>query len=503
MIDSKTDTLRTLASLPCSLPNTAIPPKCDPQEVGDSFAKHLPVLSEEHLTEACIWRDSFALSGTLRTFYSSRVVALAWKKLCAAKSAGRFSDSATKARIVRLPRGSCWVEGFYDFHTVSAPESVCTLVVALTLTEDGRWKAWMFGTILNKFVNSANPDSLRPALATSSQDENSEYIQHGYLEFPFGCVVVGAGQAGLSVAGRLKALDVSHVVLDKHARVGDSWKLRYDSARLHTTRQYAHLPFDRTFPSTCQEYLTKDDLATGHQAWVDRYGITVWNSTSLINGVWDASSKLWTLTIHRDNKKATIVSQSVVLATGAGGSKSALPKVPNQNIYKGQTLHSADFQSAHPWKGRAGIVVGTANTGHDVAKDMFEARCSSVTMIQRSPTYILPAEYYKKVLDARYNDDVPTAAADLSGSWAPIAVTRLMSMEFLNSQAEQQPERFDALEKAGFLTERYGDIIHHLYERNGGHYMDVGTSAMIAQGKVCLPHLSHSCLIHMISLVSC
>jgi hypothetical protein len=77
-----------------------------------------------------------------------------------------------------------------------------------------------------------------------------------------------------------------------------------------------------------------------------------------------------------------------------------------------------------------------------------------------------------------------------------------MSMEFLNSQAEQQPERFDALEKAGFLTERYGDIIHHLYERNGGHYMDVGTSAMIAQGKVCLPYLSHSCLIHMISLVS-
>ena len=47
----------------------------------------------------------------------------------------------------------------------------------------------------------------------------------------FDCVVVGGGQAGLATGGRLKALGVSYVVLDKNERVGDSWKLRYDCAK--------------------------------------------------------------------------------------------------------------------------------------------------------------------------------------------------------------------------------------------------------------------------------
>lgn len=490
IIDSKTDTLGTLASLPCSLPDAALPSDCDPQAVADTFAKHLPTLSEEHLTKASIWRDSFALSGTLRTFYSSKVAARAWRKLCAAKQVHGFSSVASQARIVRLPRGSCWVEGTYHFRTTSAPASICTLIVSLTTAEDGRWKAWLFGTVLDQFVDAPNPDILNPDPTLGGGGIGNP--PHGSFESPFGCVVVGGGQAGLSVAGRLKALGVSYVVLDKHERVGDIWKHRYDSARLHTTRQYAHLPFDRTFPSSCQEYLTKDDLATGHQAWAERYGINVWNSTALVSGVWDANAKLWQLTVHRDNEPRTIVSQSVVLATGPGGTISSLPKIPNQDSYKGQTLHSVNFKSARAWKGRAGVVVGTANTAHDVATDMLDAGCSSVTMVQRSKTYILPAEYYKKVLDVRYNDDVLTSVADMAGSWAPIPVIRLMSMQFLNSQAEQQPERFDALEKAGFLTERYGDIIHHIYERNGGHYMDVGASALIAQGKV---YYAHFCAI--------
>lgn len=45
----------------------------------------------------------------------------------------------------------------------------------------------------------------------------------------FDCVIIGAGQAGLCVAGRLKALGVSFVVLEEYPEVGDNWKMRYDS----------------------------------------------------------------------------------------------------------------------------------------------------------------------------------------------------------------------------------------------------------------------------------
>jgi len=59
-------------------------------------------------------------------------------------------------------------------------------------------------------------------------------------------------------------------------------------------------------------------------------------------------------------------------------------------------------------------------------------------------------------------------------------------MNHLHSRARGEPERFDALERAGFLVDRYGNMAHHLYNRLGGHYMDVGASAKIAQGLVSL-----------------
>ena len=50
--------------------------------------------------------------------------------------------------------------------------------------------------------------------------------------------------------------------------------------------------------------------------------------------------------------------------------------------------------------------------------------------------------------------------------------------------ARAEPERFDALESVGFKVERFGDVHKALFERMGGHYMDTGASAKIAEGLV-------------------
>jgi hypothetical protein len=61
----------------------------------------------------------------------------------------------------------------------------------------------------------------------------------------------------------------------------------------------------------------------------------------------------------------------------------------------------------------------------------------------------------------------------------PLAVARITSMFVLNGMAKAEPERFDALEKAGFKVIRYGDIIYQVFDRFGGHYMDVGTAQVL------------------------
>jgi hypothetical protein len=47
-----------------------------------------------------------------------------------------------------------------------------------------------------------------------------------------------------------------------------------------------------------------------------------------------------------------------------------------------------------------------------------------------------------------------------------------------------EPERFDALEAAGFRVERNGNLINYVFGRYGGHYVDVGVSKMISDGLV-------------------
>ena len=45
----------------------------------------------------------------------------------------------------------------------------------------------------------------------------------------FKVIVIGAGQAGLSVGYYLKKLDIPFIILDANERVGDSWRNRWDS----------------------------------------------------------------------------------------------------------------------------------------------------------------------------------------------------------------------------------------------------------------------------------
>lgn len=85
---------------------------------------------------------------------------------------------------------------------------------------------------------------------------------------------------------------------------------------------------------------------------------------------------------------------------------------------------------------------------------------------------------------ASYNANTPTEKADRETMSLPVSIRRQIAMNYLHTMARNDSERFDALERAGFNVERYGDITNVLFERLGGHYMDVGTSSKISKGLV-------------------
>ncbi|MGH3074366.1 MAG: NAD(P)-binding protein, partial [Gaiellales bacterium] len=64
----------------------------------------------------------------------------------------------------------------------------------------------------------------------------------------FETVVIGGGQAGLSVGYHLMKRNQPFVILDAASRVGDTWRRRWDSLRLFTPARYSGLPGMR-FPA--------------------------------------------------------------------------------------------------------------------------------------------------------------------------------------------------------------------------------------------------------------
>ncbi|KAL2012451.1 hypothetical protein VTN00DRAFT_5169 [Thermoascus crustaceus] len=471
-----------LATLPCSLPTSNIPDEIDAVAVATSFAEQLDHLDRNSFVLDAIWRDTFALTGTMRTFYTAGSIAAAWTELTHLRQAKSFTMNSRFARVTRHSLKVCWIDVGFTFETASVPETTCSGFLSLVPAPDGTWKIWAMKTILERLKGQPSVDELEPV----SNLTNGVHCQaNGVGSVPhFDCVVVGAGLAGLCTAGRLKALSVSYLVIERNSQVGDNWALRYDSAKLHTTREYAHLPFERTFTPDFPEFLTKDHLANAYRAWAAKYDINIWLSTNLESGSWDKTKNKWTLQLRQGDLHRTVSCSFVVMASGAACQVPLMPTYPGQKEFHGQVLHSVHYKNSIAWKGKHGIVIGSANTAHDVAEDMLEAGLASVTMVQRGKTFVLPVEYHKKSADALYNDKIPTELADRLSFSTPLAVTRAIARLRLHAQAAMDPERFDALERAGFKTERYGDIAFQINEKLGGHYMDVGASAKIAKGLI-------------------
>jgi putative flavoprotein involved in K+ transport len=90
----------------------------------------------------------------------------------------------------------------------------------------------------------------------------------------FETVIIGGGQAGLSVGYHLKRQDRPFVILDTNERIGDSWRKRWDSLRLFTPARYNGLT-GLPFPSPAVSFPTKDEMADYLEAYAARFDLPV------------------------------------------------------------------------------------------------------------------------------------------------------------------------------------------------------------------------------------
>ena len=146
----------------------------------------------------------------------------------------------------------------------------------------------------------------------------------------YSVVVIGAGQNGLALAGRLGALGISCLTVDREARVGDSWANRYDSLTQHVITEFSNLPFDRTYPAETPKFVTKDATAEAYRNFAEKYNLHVWLSSKVEACSWGETEGKWTLNIFRAGETYTVKTRHLALCIGTGLSIPRRPDWPNQ-----------------------------------------------------------------------------------------------------------------------------------------------------------------------------
>lgn len=470
-----------LDSIPGELPRAVVPENADLAQVAAIAVKRLNELSPDCLTDNALFRDFLTLTDSRRTFYSRDKVYTVLKELIALKECSPFRLRGTNPR--KVPFG--WVDVDIVFHIQhrNLIGSAAGIISVVPCT-DGEWRIWILRTWLECFEGHGHPDQAKYPNQIDSMPNGTS----GAADDVYGAIVVGAGQAGLSLGGRLQALGVKYLVLEKTPQVGDVWRNRYDSLRFHTPKEYNVLPFEWRFPVEDDKNLPTKRIGAGHQAWAEMFGINIRTSTTVESASYDETSEIWTVHATTPEGKQIYKAKNLVLAIGLNSTQPSFPVWASQDKIKasgftGDIIHGSAWKSAQAWAGKRGIVVGVANTGHDVAEDMADAGMVT-TMVQRGATFVIPVEWLHAILDRDYNAEKLTTVADRENVTVPNKITREIANMVIQDLIRANPERFDALEKQGFRVDRTGDLYGYLFERSGGHYVDIGCSARIAKGEI-------------------
>lgn len=196
-------------------------------------------------------------------------------------------------------------------------------------------------------------------------------------------LVIGAGPAGLAVAGCLKARGAHCILLERSTEIAASWRRHYDRLHLHTAARHSSLP-GLAFPSGTPRYPSRDQVVGYLESYAQRFGIVARLGEDVVRlrssgGEWSAETAAG---LYR--------SRQVVVATGLNAIPWR-PDWPGQERFRGPILHSGEYRNGEPFRDKHVLVVGFGNSAGEIAIDLHE-HGARPAMAVRGPVNIVPRD---------------------------------------------------------------------------------------------------------------
>jgi putative flavoprotein involved in K+ transport len=383
------------------------------------------------------------------------------------------------------------IEAIFEFTTA---EGRGAGIIRLSPTPEGgdAMKAWLLSTTLEALAgHEEKTGANRPTGAAYSRNfggDNWADIRRkvsAYADREPVALVIGAAQAGLSIAARLNQLGVDTLVVEKWPRIGDSWRKRYHSLALHNSIHLNHLPY-MEFPPTWPKYIPKDMLGNWFEFYADAMEINCWTDTEFISGSWDEKTKCWTARLKRsDGTERVVRPRHLVFANGVS-SYPMIPDLPGLGEFKGQVIHSEGFDSGVAWKGKNALILGTGSSANDIALDL-HSHGVHTTLIQRGSTTVVSIDPSARLNEAIWDEGGALEDCDLivASATPPLIIKAYKAVT--KRMVELDREMIEGLKGIGFKHDVGEDETGHqmkYFRRGGGYNLDAGSSALMIEGQI-------------------
>ena len=451
------------------------------------------------------WRDVLAFDWRIRTISGADDILHGLQDGAARSHPSGFKiagDRTPPRRVMRA--GTETIEAIFQFETVQGrgsgivrldPESGGALNKPL---HRALHRAWTLLTTLDEIKgHEEKPGRFRREGKAYSRDFRGPNWLDGrqasaaYKDRDPDVLVIGGGQAGLSAAACLGQLQIDTLIVDRGERIGDNWRNRYHALVLHNQVNVNHLPYMR-FPPSWPAYIPKDKIAGWFEAYAESLELNTWTATEFESATYDDKRERWSVALRRDGETRQLRPHHIVMATGVSGIPS-LPDIPTLPNFTGTVLHSSQYTSGDGWRGKRALIIGSGNSGHDIAQDL-HASGAQVTLVQRSPTLVVNVEPSAQLPYALYDEGPSLEDCDLITMSVPIPLAK-KSHVMLTEQAKKLDQKLlDALTGKGFKLDFGDDGTGWQFKyltRGGGYYFNVGCSDLIVNGEIALAQFSN------------
>jgi putative flavoprotein involved in K+ transport len=191
----------------------------------------------------------------------------------------------------------------------------------------------------------------------------SRFVSHSPR--PFDVVVIGAGQAGLSVGYQLRGRGLRMATFDANARIGDSWRKRWESLRLFTPASLDGLE-GMPFPGPPHSFPTKNEMGDYLEAYAAKMDLPVQTGVQ-VTRLWRRGD-LYVLATTRGE----VVARQVVVAM-ASYQRARVPPFAAGLRSDIVQLHSSQYTNPAQLADGPVLIVGAGNSGAEIARELSAA----------------------------------------------------------------------------------------------------------------------------------